>query len=33
ARKESRGVHYREDYPIIRKEFERHSIFNGRCML
>ncbi|USS40956.1 L-aspartate oxidase [Thermococcus aggregans] len=33
ARKESRGVHYREDYPIIRKEFERHSIFNGRCIL
>ncbi|EHR78939.1 L-aspartate oxidase [Thermococcus litoralis DSM 5473] len=33
ARRESRGVHYREDYPFMRKEFERHSIFNGRCML
>ncbi|WP_175060160.1 L-aspartate oxidase [Thermococcus sp. 2319x1] len=33
ARRESRGVHYREDYPLTKKEFERFSLFNGRCML
>lgn len=33
ARRESRGVHYREDYPFMKKEFERFSIFDGRCLL
>jgi L-aspartate oxidase len=33
AREESRGSHYREDYPVMRKEFERPSFFDGRCRL
>ena len=33
AREESRGGHYREDFPAMRKEFERPSFFNGRCRL
>lgn len=33
AREESRGAHYREDFPLMRKEFERPSFFDGKCML
>ncbi|NJD98928.1 L-aspartate oxidase [Thermococcus sp. LS1] len=33
AREESRGSHYREDFPVMRKEFERPSFFDGRCRL
>jgi len=33
AREESRGSHYREDFPGMRKEFERPSFFDGRCRL
>ncbi|WP_297066407.1 L-aspartate oxidase [Thermococcus sp.] len=33
AREESRGSHYREDFPEMRKAFERPSFFNGRCRL
>ncbi|NJE00478.1 L-aspartate oxidase [Thermococcus sp. JdF3] len=33
AREESRGAHYREDFPVMRKEFERPSFFDGRCRL
>lgn len=33
AREESRGAHYREDFPTIRKEFERPSFFDGKCRL
>ncbi|MCD6523682.1 MAG: L-aspartate oxidase [Thermococcus sp.] len=33
AREESRGSHYREDFPAMRKEFERPSFFDGRCRL
>lgn len=29
-REESRGAHYREDFPVMRKEFERPSFFNVR---
>ncbi|WP_048149971.1 L-aspartate oxidase [Palaeococcus ferrophilus] len=32
-REESRGAHYREDFPLMRKEFERPSFFEGRSML
>jgi L-aspartate oxidase len=28
-RRESRGAHYREDYPFMKEEFERPSIFRG----
>ncbi|WP_367883833.1 hypothetical protein [Thermococcus peptonophilus] len=32
AREESRGAHYREDFPVMRKEFERSSYFlNSGC--
>ncbi len=33
AREESRGSHYREDFPFMRKAFERPSFFDGRCRL
>ncbi|NJE11170.1 L-aspartate oxidase [Thermococcus sp. MAR1] len=33
AREESRGSHYREDFPATRKAFERPSFFDGRCHL
>ncbi len=33
AREESRGSHYREDFPVMRKEFERPGFFDGRCRL
>ncbi|WP_258083237.1 L-aspartate oxidase [Thermococcus thermotolerans] len=33
AREESRGAHYREDFPVMRKVFERPSFFDGRCRL
>ena len=33
AREESRGSHYREDFPEMRKAFERPSFFDGRCRL
>ncbi|BAD84486.1 Quinolinate synthetase B [Thermococcus kodakarensis KOD1] len=33
AREESRGAHYREDFPAMRKEFERPSFFDGKCRL
>ncbi|WP_456424017.1 L-aspartate oxidase [Thermococcus sp.] len=33
AREESRGSHYREDFPVMRKAFERPSFFGGRCGL
>jgi len=33
AREESRGAHYREDFPLMRKGFERPSFFDGRCRL
>ncbi|NPA48177.1 MAG: L-aspartate oxidase [Thermococci archaeon] len=33
AREESRGAHYREDFPFTRKEFERPSFFSGVCRL
>ncbi|ASJ08395.1 L-aspartate oxidase [Thermococcus siculi] len=33
AREESRGSHYREDFPVMRKEFERPGFFAGRCGL
>ncbi|WP_456366080.1 L-aspartate oxidase [Thermococcus sp.] len=33
AREESRGAHYREDFPVMRKAFERPSFFDGRCRL
>ena len=33
AREESRGAHYREDFPVTRKDFERPSFFDGRCRL
>ncbi|WP_457750845.1 L-aspartate oxidase [Thermococcus sp.] len=33
AREESRGSHYREDFPVMRKAFERPSFFDGRCRL
>lgn len=33
ARKESRGAHFRRDYPFMRKEYERFSIFDGTCHL
>ncbi|WP_460126278.1 L-aspartate oxidase [Stetteria hydrogenophila] len=33
ARRESRGVHYRLDHPHPRKEYQRHSMFNGSCIL
>ncbi|QDA30635.1 L-aspartate oxidase [Thermococcus indicus] len=33
AREESRGAHYREDFPFMRKVFERPSFFDGRCRL
>ncbi len=33
AREESRGAHYREDFPAMRKVFERPSFFDGRCRL
>ncbi|WP_297549621.1 L-aspartate oxidase [Thermococcus sp.] len=33
AREESRGSHYREDFPEMRKAFERPSLFDGRCRL
>ncbi len=32
-REESRGAHYREKFPLMRKEFERPSFFDGRCRL
>ena len=32
-REESRGSHYREDHPSMRKAFERPSFFDGRCRL
>ena len=32
-REESRGAHYREEFPLMRKEFERPSFFDGRCRL
>ncbi|NJE05751.1 L-aspartate oxidase [Thermococcus sp. M36] len=31
AREESRGAHYREDFPAMRKEFERPLFFEGSC--
>ena len=33
AREESRGSHYREDFPAMRKAFERPSFFDGKCHL
>lgn len=33
AREESRGAHYREDFPFMRKNFERPGFFKGRCGL
>ena len=33
AREESRGAHYREDFPVMRKAFERPSLFDGNCHL
>ncbi|ASJ03836.1 L-aspartate oxidase [Thermococcus barossii] len=33
AREESRGSHYREDFPAMSKSFERPSFFDGRCRL
>ena len=33
TRGESRGSHYREDFPAMRKAFERPSFFDGRCRL
>ncbi|WP_297420979.1 L-aspartate oxidase [Thermococcus sp.] len=33
AREESRGSHYRGDFPTMRKGFERPSFFDGRCRL
>ncbi|WP_297067479.1 L-aspartate oxidase [Thermococcus sp.] len=33
TREESRGAHYREDFPVMRKAFERPSFFDGRCRL
>ena len=33
AREESRGAHYREDFPVMRKAFERPSFFDGKCHL
>ncbi|ASJ10342.1 L-aspartate oxidase [Thermococcus sp. P6] len=33
AREESRGAHYREDFPLMRKTFLRPSFFDGRCHL
>ncbi|ASJ06406.1 L-aspartate oxidase [Thermococcus pacificus] len=33
AREESRGAHYREDFLVMRKEFERPSFFDGGCRL
>ena len=33
VREESRGAHYREDFPVMRKVFERPSFFEGDCHL
>ncbi len=33
VREESRGAHYREDFPVMRKTFERPSLFDGSCHL
>jgi L-aspartate oxidase len=33
VREESRGSHYREDFPVMKKEFERPSFFDGKCRL
>ncbi|GAB6134853.1 L-aspartate oxidase [Thermococcus prieurii] len=33
AREESRGSHYREDFPAMRKALERPSFFDGKCRL
>jgi L-aspartate oxidase len=33
AREESRGAHYREDFPAMRKDFERPSFLRGECRL
>ncbi|ASA76763.1 L-aspartate oxidase [Thermococcus sp. 5-4] len=33
AREESRGAHYRDDFPAMSKSFERPSFFDGRCRL
>jgi len=33
AREESRGSHYREDFPFTKKAFERPSFFDGICRL
>ncbi|WP_297435278.1 L-aspartate oxidase [Thermococcus sp.] len=33
VREESRGAHYREDFPVMRKTFERPSFFDGSCHL
>ncbi|WP_010478909.1 L-aspartate oxidase [Thermococcus zilligii] len=33
AREESRGSHYREDFPLVRKTYQRPSFFDGRCRL
>ncbi|AFK21679.1 L-aspartate oxidase [Pyrococcus sp. ST04] len=32
-REESRGAHYREDFPYTREEFRRPSFFLGTCLL